>query len=161
MWLLLVKLILGENPDCDIFIVEKCGLLVATIDGKGTVTLRHDSTWTEVKRHVRVISDGSDTFDCPLCTESRVIRFACSKCAGIVWCYANIFKARRGSLTCPFCRDIVGPELPDFLVRVKYKYMIKVFQSKQSVVSSSIEVLYTVAKLLTSTTQNNHRVRLS
>ena len=39
-------------------------------------------------------------------------------------CYANIFKVGRVVFTFPYCKDTIGSEIPDYLVRIKYKCMI-------------------------------------
>ena len=54
-YVMLVGLILNEYLDCEVFLVLGCwDFFVAIIDGKGTITLRPDSTWAEVRRHVEV-----------------------------------------------------------------------------------------------------------
>lgn len=75
---MLVGLILNEYPDCEVLLMLGCwDFFVTIIDGKGTITLRPDGTWAEVRWYVQVILNGSGTFDCPVCTESSVTRVAC------------------------------------------------------------------------------------
>ena len=85
------------------------------------ISIVEDNTWDEIKRHIDVkLSDKKDK-DCSICDNTfagKIGRVTCNKCAGEYCsnCYINIFRIGKGIMPCPFCRDTIGVEHPDYLI---------------------------------------------
>lgn len=90
---------------------------------KSIMTILNDNTWDEIKRHIDVIMNTQKPPDtCSICftdkIKERVVR--CTKCASewCVGCYADIFRANKGIIKCPFCRYEFGQRFPDHMIEI-------------------------------------------
>ena len=89
------------------------------IDNNSVITILHDNTWDEIKRHINKKILGFKG-DCGICCKKINKNVTCNKCSNncCVNCYINLFKFGKGIITCPYCKYSFGILTPDYMMDV-------------------------------------------
>lgn len=98
------------------------GCVELCIGEKEPITILKENTWAEVKRHIDVKMSPEIPDDCRICMTDSIKkgRVTCPKCAGQMCtsCYVDIYRAKKGATSCPFCNHKVGNRVSNSAVEI-------------------------------------------
>lgn len=99
--------------------LENSNVLIHLQSRASTMTITDQSSWPQVKRYIDSTDIEKEETACPICTEHIcTTSVGCAKCATkwCVECYINIYRANKGIIICPFCRDKYGFTQPEWMI---------------------------------------------
>ena len=98
------------------------GCVEFSIGEKEPITILKDNTWAEVKRHIDLKLSPEIPETCTICMTDSIKkgRVTCPKCAGqmCTTCCVDIYRAKKGATSCPFCNNKVGDRVPNSAVEI-------------------------------------------
>ena len=120
-------LIKSEFPDVKLEYSMHEDLVQLFINDRGTVCLKPDCKWNNIKRSIDKIIGRKFDKECSICCNKTVKQNCFCECCSNSWCpqcYIDIFRQGKGLIKCPFCRHhIIGEEFPDFMVEIGVEAM--------------------------------------
>lgn len=102
------------------------------INHHSMMTILYENTWDEIKRIIDSKIKQTNNEDCLICFSSIKNRsISCNKCSNrwCIKCYADIFKANKGLVVCPFCRYTIGTIMNSFQVEIRYNNILRDYKS--------------------------------
>ena len=98
------------------------------IEYHSMMTILPDNTWDEIKRIIDSKIKQTNDKDCLICCSLiKNKSVSCNKCSirFCLKCYADIFKANKGLIVCPFCRYTFGRIMHPFEVEQCYNDILR------------------------------------